>query len=148
MFTFVCRWRQADDNLTSNMFFFPLFLSCWFFWNSFSGSPYVASNSQSPISAFWILGLLSCTIILRWHMTCSTFYGDANSFSDIEIQESLAAMGLHTLNEVSGVEEAHFKIYKFLFTLSLHINRLTGPPPSDRKGALALRNIERRRGTV
>lgn len=83
-------------------------------------------------------------------MTCSTFYGDANSFSDIEIQESLAAMGLHTLNEVSGVEEAHFKIYRLLFTLSLHINRLTGlvAPPSDRKGALALRNIERRRGTV
>lgn len=99
-------------------------------------------------SAFQILGLLACTIILRQQITYRTSHGDVNSLSD---QCSTGVCSppwpQNTLNEVSVTQEPHFKRHRLLITLSLNINRLTWlvAPRRDRRGPLALRSHERSR---
>lgn len=133
MFTSVCRsvcmWRQRAISHQTGRLFFPPFLSCWFFRDSFSGSPYVVKTSLkftiplSLLSEYWDYcqgpSYLDGTSLLELSMMMW------NLFLTCAIQESLALhMGLHTLNGVSVAEEPHFKIDRLLFVLNLNRNRL------------------------
>lgn len=139
-------WRQRPTSHQTGWLSPPPrspFLSCWFFWNSFAGSPYVAKTSLkftiplSLLSECWdycqVPSYLDSTSLLELSMMVW------NLFLTCAIQKSLALhMGLHILNGVSVAEEPHFKIDRLLFVLNLNINRLTWPvtPMSGREGPL------------